>query len=341
MRQEILIRHKEQANISLEAAKKRQLAADTVASNNTKMINDKRAELNNVTSEYKPNLITYIKAMSTLEAKSDGEFVFYVRWLIFFLILMVDTAPIIIKLLFKRGSYEEIVERIEYETKRAGKSIDASFNSSRKAVEALGQDTSKYAEDVSRRMGKVSGGAARINASFLIMEKLTAISGNQFFRLSRDILQVSYVLGNMLNGISSMVGQQGLAVEANLSAAASSRINAAAVAQETATISLNTAAIEANFLSKKRALLSGDAGPERLGRLGELARTATPVDSAISGAAGSIVATKTSSVMRGLSQIGRALRAFASGIVTFITAPLTLAAGVPVNLTNCQLPFIK
>ena len=28
---------------------------------------------------------------------------------------MVDTAPIIIKLLFKRGSYEEIVERIEYE----------------------------------------------------------------------------------------------------------------------------------------------------------------------------------------------------------------------------------
>lgn len=114
-RSKIETRHREQTIITLTEARRRQRAADTASINNTLIINQKRKEFNKIASEYNPNLITYIKAMSTLEKKSDGVFLFYVRWLIFFLILMVDTAPIVIKLLFKRGTYEEIVERIEYE----------------------------------------------------------------------------------------------------------------------------------------------------------------------------------------------------------------------------------
>lgn len=64
---------------------------------------------------YKPNLMTYIEAIHTLEKKEEGKYIFYTRWLVFLVILLIDTAPIMIKLLSKRGSYEEIFERIQYE----------------------------------------------------------------------------------------------------------------------------------------------------------------------------------------------------------------------------------
>jgi len=64
---------------------------------------------------YQPNLMTYIEAIHSLEKKEEGKYIFYTRWLIFMVILLIDTAPIIIKLLIKRGSYEEIFDRIQYE----------------------------------------------------------------------------------------------------------------------------------------------------------------------------------------------------------------------------------
>jgi hypothetical protein len=56
-----------------------------------------------------PGLITQLESMSNYE-KKDGKSVYLVRLILLLIIICIDTAPIVIKLLTKRGNYEIMTE---------------------------------------------------------------------------------------------------------------------------------------------------------------------------------------------------------------------------------------
>jgi hypothetical protein len=62
-----------------------------------------------------PGLITQLEAMSSYEKTEQGKDVSAVRWILLLIIIGIDTAPIIIKVLTKRGPYDDILEEKEDE----------------------------------------------------------------------------------------------------------------------------------------------------------------------------------------------------------------------------------
>jgi hypothetical protein len=71
-----------------------------------------------------PGLITQLESMSNLEKTPQGKSVGWVRIILLLLIICIDTAPIVIKLLTKRGVYEVMLdadeERMRFLTKQEG-----------------------------------------------------------------------------------------------------------------------------------------------------------------------------------------------------------------------------
>jgi len=57
-----------------------------------------------------PGLITQLESMSNLEKTPQGKSVSLLRWVLLLLIICIDTAPIVIKVLTKRGPYEQLQE---------------------------------------------------------------------------------------------------------------------------------------------------------------------------------------------------------------------------------------
>lgn len=76
---------------------------------------ERAAEVDSVTRiSYSNNLISDLKTLESLsQSEDDGAWVNLVRWLILLLIILVDTAPILIKLIIKRGPYDELLEEEE------------------------------------------------------------------------------------------------------------------------------------------------------------------------------------------------------------------------------------
>ena len=95
-------------------------------SNNANIVYNKNKEVSDVFEHN--NLINNIIAIGYLEKwkndpnanlgeKEIAKKVIFVRWLLMILILIIDIAPIVIKLLIKRGSYEDEKEKIEENNK--------------------------------------------------------------------------------------------------------------------------------------------------------------------------------------------------------------------------------
>ena len=63
---------------------------------------------------YTNNFITQVEALGNLNSKSFST-MWWTSILIMLLFVTIETAPIIVKLLSKRGPYDELLERIEYE----------------------------------------------------------------------------------------------------------------------------------------------------------------------------------------------------------------------------------
>jgi len=71
-----------------------------------------------------PGLITQLESMSTFEETPEGRSVGWVRFILLLVIICIDTAPIVIKLLTKRGVYEAMQdgdeERMKFLIKQEG-----------------------------------------------------------------------------------------------------------------------------------------------------------------------------------------------------------------------------
>lgn len=62
---------------------------------------------------YTNNFITQLEAMGNLT--STNSTMMWTSWMIMLLFIVVEIAPVMVKLLYKRGPYDEILERVEYE----------------------------------------------------------------------------------------------------------------------------------------------------------------------------------------------------------------------------------
>lgn len=127
-------------NTQQSVASDSRTTAQSQFSENQTARNKQITEQNIGLENYKPNLMTYIEAIHTLEKRDEGRYVFYTRWLLFLVILLIDTAPIVIKLLSKRGPYEQILERIEYEQKVQQEQLRFLANKEKSANEGLISD---------------------------------------------------------------------------------------------------------------------------------------------------------------------------------------------------------
>ena len=71
-----------------------------------------------------PGLITQLESMSNFEKTPEGKSAGWVRLILLLVIICIDTAPIVIKLLTRRGVYEDMQdaddERMKFLTKQEG-----------------------------------------------------------------------------------------------------------------------------------------------------------------------------------------------------------------------------
>jgi hypothetical protein len=71
-----------------------------------------------------PGLITQIESMSNFEKTEEGKSAGWVRFILLLVIICIDTAPIVVKLLTKRGVYEDMQDadedRMKFLTKQEG-----------------------------------------------------------------------------------------------------------------------------------------------------------------------------------------------------------------------------
>lgn len=76
---------------------------------------------------YTNNFITQLEAMGNLT--SANSTMAWTSWMIMLLFIVIETAPILVKLLSKRGPYDEIIERVEYEHYINEKELISRWNS--------------------------------------------------------------------------------------------------------------------------------------------------------------------------------------------------------------------
>lgn len=76
---------------------------------------------------YTNNLVTQLEAMGNLTASNST--MAWTSWMIMLLFIVIETAPILVKLLSKRGPYDEILERVEYEHYLNEKELISRWNS--------------------------------------------------------------------------------------------------------------------------------------------------------------------------------------------------------------------
>ena len=76
---------------------------------------------------YTNNFITQLEAMGNLTTSNST--MAWTSWMIMLLFIVIETAPILVKLLSKRGPYDETIERVEYEHYINEKELISRWNS--------------------------------------------------------------------------------------------------------------------------------------------------------------------------------------------------------------------
>jgi hypothetical protein len=105
----------------IEQTKQTKAQADSVA----KMQFDESVKIKE--RSYTNNFITQLEAMGNLTASNST--MAWTSWMIMLLFIVIETAPILVKLLNKRGPYDEILERVEYEHYINEKELISRWNS--------------------------------------------------------------------------------------------------------------------------------------------------------------------------------------------------------------------
>lgn len=95
---------------------------------------------------YTNNFITQLEAMGNLTASNST--MAWTSWMIMLLFIVIETAPILVKLLSKRGPYDEILDRVEYEHYISEKELISRWNSKINELLEKAKETAKLEGDI-------------------------------------------------------------------------------------------------------------------------------------------------------------------------------------------------
>jgi hypothetical protein len=129
---------------------------------------EKESEEANKTTEqaFTNNFITQIEALGDLTDKDNTMNI--VSWFLMLLFLTIELAPILTKLITKRGVYDEILDRQEYEIIVEQKEIISRINSEINALLKQAEDAAKLSADIKMQSDQYKSEAAlRVNKTIL------------------------------------------------------------------------------------------------------------------------------------------------------------------------------
>lgn len=101
---------------------------------------------------YTNNFITQLEAMGNLTASNST--MAWTGWMIMLLFIVIETAPILVKLLSKRGPYDEILDRVEYEHYINEKELISRWNSKINELLEKARETAKLEGDTFMQVEK-------------------------------------------------------------------------------------------------------------------------------------------------------------------------------------------
>lgn len=101
---------------------------------------------------YTNNFITQLEAIGNLTASNST--MAWTSWMIMLLFIVIETAPILVKLLSKRGPYDEIIDRVEYEHYINEKELISRWNSKINELLEKARDAAKLEGDTFMKVEK-------------------------------------------------------------------------------------------------------------------------------------------------------------------------------------------
>ena len=151
--QQQLNQERDQAAKDQQAAKKRRAAADTAASERQQQSKQARNKSYGRQSNGTYPLMTQISALGKLTSKDSA--LEWASWLITLLFLVIELAPILVKLFSKRGAYDEEVELAEHiawvRTQYEKSQINSRIN---RKLDAINQSDERVRRTVEARQSK-------------------------------------------------------------------------------------------------------------------------------------------------------------------------------------------
>jgi hypothetical protein len=130
----------------IEQSKQTKAQADSVA----KIQFDESVKIKE--RSYTNNFITQLEAMGNLTASNST--MAWTSWMIMLLFIVIETAPILVKLLSKRGPYDEILDRVEYEHYINEKELISRWNSKINELLEKARETAKLEGDTFMQVEK-------------------------------------------------------------------------------------------------------------------------------------------------------------------------------------------
>lgn len=135
---------------------------------------DEETKTANVTSEraFTNNFITQIEALGDLTGDNHGT-MWWASFMITLLFLTIEIAPILTKLITKRGPYDEILDRVEYETMVEQKEIISQKNSEINELLIKAEEAGKLKGDtfIQAQKDKLD---AELKINKIILDKIAA-----------------------------------------------------------------------------------------------------------------------------------------------------------------------
>ena len=101
-----------------------------------------------------------------------GNTIWWASFVITLLFISLETAPVVVKLLTKRGSYDEMIDRIEYENMITQKEIMSRINSTINALVQQAEDTAQIEKEVRMQMYRDKSDTELRNNK-IILDKIT------------------------------------------------------------------------------------------------------------------------------------------------------------------------
>lgn len=130
----------------IEQSKQTKAQADSVA----KIQFDESVKIKE--RSYTNNFITQLEAMGNLTASNST--MARTSWMLMLLFIVIETAPILVKLLSKRGPYDEILDRVEYEHYINEKELISRWNSKINELLEKARETAKLEGDTFMQVEK-------------------------------------------------------------------------------------------------------------------------------------------------------------------------------------------